>query len=152
MASDAAARRRLHQVPDPAAQTLLAVVRDFLPLAAPPGSLQFYGPATPQYQLFVAGEPAPADVEVLGVTETHSFRLTVGDDPAALAVRAASVLQDDVMDDLGAPWPQVVAGEDTLVVLEPVVSEHGDGRWAGGGLSCAIGALHQCFEPLFAGT
>lgn len=147
------ARCRLHQVPDPAAQTLLAVVQDFLPLAGPPGTLQFYGPGTPQYQSFVAGEPAPADVEVLGVTETHSFRLTVGNDPAELAVRAASVLQDDVMDELGAPWPQVVAGADRpLVVLEPVVSDDGDGRWEGGGLSCSIGALHQSFGPLIAGA
>ena len=142
-------RERLYQVPDRASRALLAVVQDFITLAGPPGTLRFYGPATRQFQSFIAGEAAPADPEVLGVTDTHSFRLTVGDDPAELAVRAASVLQDDVMDDLGAPWPQVVEGvADSPVVLVPVVSEDGDGRWEGGRFSCPIGELHQTFGPL----
>jgi len=142
-------RERLHEVPAPASRALLAVVHDFITVAGPPGSLRFYGPSTPQYQSFIVGEAAPADVEVLGVTDTHSFRLTVGDDPAELAVRAASVLQDDVMDDRGAPWPQVVPAETgSPVVLEPVVSEDGDGRWEGGRISCPIGELHQSFGPL----
>ena len=146
------ARCRLHQVPDPAAQTLFAVVQDFLPLAGPPGTLQFYGPATPQYQSFVAGEPGPADVEVLGVTETHSFRLTVGNDPAELAVRAASVLQDDVMDDLGALATDRGRGEPPLGSARAGRVPGRRRQVEGGGLSCSIGALHQSLGPLIAGA
>jgi hypothetical protein len=88
-------------------QPLLAVLQAFVTLAGPTSTLPFYGPTTTPYRSFVDREPLPAEDEVLGVTDTHAFRLAVGDHAAELAVRAASVLQDDVMDDLGAPWPEV---------------------------------------------
>jgi hypothetical protein len=141
-------RDRLYGVPPRAAQPLLAVLSDFVTVGGPTGTLRFYGPATNQYQSFINGEPPPAEDEVLGVTDTHSFRLAVGDDAAELAVRAAAVLQDDVMDDLGAPWPEVGASGESSVVLEPVVGETGVGEWKGDRLTCLIGELHQVFGPM----
>ena len=140
------ARERLHQVPDVALPALLSVVVDSLPLPGPPGTLRFYGPTTRRYLSFIEGESAPTEPEVLGVTQTHSFRLSVGTGAGELAVRAASVLQDDVMDELVAPWPEVTGpGLDRTVVLQPAVDDKGDGRWEGSGLTCAIGELHQTF-------
>ena len=115
-------------------------------LPGPPGTLQFFGPGTSTYRSFIAGEELPGEPEVLGVTDTHSFRLSVGPHPGDLAVRAASVVQDDAMDELGAPWPQIVPeyGGPTTV-LEPVVAEDGSGWWEGGGLTCPIGELRRRF-------
>jgi hypothetical protein len=139
---------RLHAVPPRATESLLAVLQDFVGLGGPTSTLRFYGPTTTQYQSFVDGEPLPAEDEVLGVTDTHAFRLALGDGAADLAVRAASVLQDDVMDDLGAPWPEVRTSGASPVVLEPVVGETGVGQWKGGSHTCLIGELRQVFGSM----
>lgn len=139
---------RLYGVPPRATQPLLAVLQDFVPLGGPTSTLRFYGPATTQYQSFVNGEPPPAEEEVLGVTDTHSFRLRVGNDAAELAVRAASVLQDDVMDDLGAPWPELAGAGGSPVVLEPAVGETGTAEWSRGRFTCRIGELHRVFGTM----
>ena len=142
------AHQRLHQVPDIATVPLLAVVEDFMGVPGPPGNVQFYGPSTEQYSAFVEGESVPSELEVLGVTDTHTFRLTVGANPAELAARAASILQDDVMDELGAPWPELTDPLTSSTLLEPVARDDSEGTWEGNGLRCRIGELQQTFGHL----
>jgi hypothetical protein len=139
---------RLHEVPEAARAPLLAVLEDAATLPGPPGTLTFHGPATPQYQAFVAGEPPAAEVEVLGVTTTHSFRLVVGDAGADLAVRAASVVQDDMMDELGCPWPELALPNEGSTVLQPATAGSGTAEWQGRGARCAIGTLQDTFGHL----
>ncbi len=144
---------RLHQVPEEAAPALLAVTTDFVGLPGAPCTLHFYGPSTSQYRAFVAGEPSVEEAEVLGVTSSHSFRLIVGDGGADLAVRAASIMQDDVMDELGALWPEVATpSAATTTVLQPVISDFGDAQWQGGEFTCPIGELRQIFGHLIRQT
>ena len=149
--SPRARSERIVDVPDKAVGALEAVLEDFSGLPGPPGGVRFYGPRTDRFRRFVAGE-GPADAsEILGVTDTHSFRAAVGDDPAALAVAVASVLQDDVMDELGAPWPEVpLAGGSETCVLEPELHED-LAVWRGGGHRCPIGQLNRTFGNLLAG-
>jgi hypothetical protein len=138
---------RLHQVPEEAKPALLAVVTDFIGLPGPPGTL------TSQYRAFVAGEPPGGEAEVLGVTSSHSFRLVVGEDSPHLAVRAASIMQDDVMDELGVLWPELVtASAATTNVLEPVISDSGVAQWQSGDFTCPIGELRQTFGHLIRRT
>ena len=136
---------RLHRVPSPARESLEAVLADVLGAPGAAATIRFHGPSTPEYQAFVAGEPAAPQVEVLGETDSHAFRLVVGDGAAALAVAAAGILQDDVMDELGAPWPEVVAPGGGTTVLEPAVSASGAAEWRGTAVRCAIGALERTY-------
>ncbi len=144
---------RLHQVPDDATPALHTVITDFIRLPGAPGTLNFYGPSTPQYRAFVAGEPAVLEPEVLGVTRSHTFRLIVAGGGADLAVRAASVMQDDVMDELGAPWPELaVPSKAKAIVLQPRVSSSGEAQWQGGEFTCPMGELHKTFGHLIRRT
>ncbi len=150
--SDAAPTGRLHGVPDAAVPPLRDVLADFASAPGPAGEVTVHGPTTTAYRDFVAGEPDPEEAEVLVVTATHTFRATVGADPAdlaVLAVRVASALQDDVMDELGAPWPEVprVDGPGTCV-LEPAVGEDGRPVWRSGGRSVPVGRLHEVLDEV----
>jgi hypothetical protein len=136
---------RLHGVPSAARQSLQAVLTDVLGAPGAAATIRFHGPSTPEYQGFVAGEPAAPQVEVLGETAGHTFRLVVGDGGAGLAVAAAGILQDDVMDELGAPWPEVAAPGGGTTVLEPAVSASGVAEWRGTAVRCPIGALQRTF-------
>jgi len=136
---------RLHGVPSAARESLEAVLADVLGAPGAAATVRFHGPSTQEYRAFVAGEPAAPQVEVLGETDSHTFRLVVGDGGAALAVAAAGILQDDVMDELGAPWPQVVAPGDGTTVLQPAVSASGVGEWRGAGVRCPIGMLQETY-------
>jgi hypothetical protein len=136
---------RLHGVPSPARESLEAVLADVLGAPGAAATVRFHGPWTPEYQAFVAGEPAAPQVEVLGETDSHTFRLVVGDGGAALAVAAAGVLQDDVMDELGAPWPEVALPGGGTTVLEPAVSASGVAEWQGMAVRCPIGALQRTY-------
>ena len=132
---------------------LLTVITDFIGLPGAPGTLSFYGPSTRQYRAFVAGEPLTVEPEVLGVTSSHTFRLTVGGGVADLAVQAASVLQDDAMDELGAPWPELAAPSAAkTTALQPNISSSGEAQWQGGEFTCPIGELHKTFGHLIRRT
>ncbi len=136
---------RLHQVPAAARESLQAVLTDVLGAPGPASTVRFHGASTPQYRAFVAGEPVAPQVEVLGVTDSHTFRLVLGDGGAQLAVAAAGVLQDDVMDELGAPWPEVAVPGGGTAVLEPAVSASGVAEWRGTAVRCPIGALQRTY-------
>ena len=136
---------RLVEVPPQARDALLAVLSDAAGLPGPPGSVRFFGPTTTEYRRFVAGEPPAEQVEVLGITGNHTFRLVVGATGADLSVDAASILQDDVMDALGRPWPEVAVPGGGTTVLEPAVSPSGMAEWRGTSLRCPIGALQQTY-------
>ena len=140
---------RLHEIPEEIQPALLAVVTDFIGLPGAPGTLSFYGPPTSQFREFVAEEAHIGETDVLGVTSSHSFRLAVSDGGADLAVRAASIMQDDVMDELGALWPELVTPRaTTATVLEPGISDSGEAQWQSGALSCPIGELRHAFGHL----
>ena len=87
------------------------------------------------------------------MTSSHSFRLAVGEGGADLAVRAASIMQEDVMDELGALWPELVTpSAGTTTVLEPVVAGSGEAQWQSGEFACPIGELRQTFGHLIRST
>ena len=136
---------RLVEVPSQARDALLAVLSDAAGLPGPPGSVRFFGPTTTEYRRFVAGEPPAEQVEVLGITGNHTFRLVVGETGADLSVDAASILQDDVMDALGRPWPEVAVPGGGTTVLEPAVSASGVAEWRGTSVRCPIGALLRTY-------
>lgn len=97
----------------------------------------------PQVELDVADGPVLVKVG-------RAFPVDLDDGPEAALVTIADKLQDDVMDELHRPWPQVGDGE--LVVLEPVLDETGLAVWASrdrrvripiGYLSSSLGAVGQ---------
>ena len=98
------------------------------------------------YREWMADGPAPAPVaealldDVVCVVGGRSFPIGIsrGLEPAVAAV--ASALQDEAMDHLNRPWPQVGA---RAVVLEPVVDEAGLAVWASadGAIRCPVGYL-----------
>ena len=60
---------------------------------------------------------------------------------------AMDQIQDDVMDELGRPWPELVDDHDTFVsVLVPGLLAEGGAVWSDGrGHQCAIGELRSSF-------
>jgi len=83
------------------------------------------------------------------VSGGHSFRVhhRLGDEE--IAVEVASQLQDDAMDQLGAPWPSLIVPEGVTAVLEPRLSADGVAVWAAkAGYRCPIGRLQAVFGAL----
>jgi hypothetical protein len=74
----------------------------------------------------------------------HSFPVSLHSGAAHALVAVASALQDDVMDHLNRPWPELV---NPAVVLQPHIDERGEAVWASDDSSvrCPIGELQSTF-------
>ena len=80
---------------------------------------------------------------------THWFRHFSEGTEASLAAGVLSVIQDDVIGELGRPWPELTIDNRFPGVLEP--SPSGVGVWASRrGYSCPIGALDATFGRFIA--
>lgn len=75
----------------------------------------------------------------------HSFRVSLRSGVAGAIVAVASALQDDVMDHLNRPWPELVSP--AVVVLQPRIDERGEAVWASedGSVRCPVGELQSTF-------
>ncbi len=70
------------------------------------------------------------------------------DNVATLTVDVLSHLQDFVMDELGAPWPEVENSDQTTSVLEPTLDIRGRPGWKGKyGIVCLVGELRHRLKP-----
>lgn len=75
---------------------------------------------------------------------THWFRYLSEGTEASLAAGVLSQIQDDIIDELGRPWPELTIENRYAGILEP--SPSGVGIWtAATGYSCPIGALGAAF-------
>lgn len=74
----------------------------------------------------------------------RSFPVSLREGLPSALVAVVSALQDEVMDRLNRPWPQVIT---PAVVLEPVLDEEGVAVWASRdrSLRCSIGYLTSTF-------
>jgi hypothetical protein len=85
--------------------------------------------------------------DVICVCGGHEFPLDVEAVEPACA-EAASRLQDDAMDELNRPWPELVtSGGEYLGVLTPAEPGPGVAVWQlKGEAFCAVGHLHRAVE------
>lgn len=89
----------------------------------------------------------PGD-DVILVCGGHEFPLDVAGGVEQACGYAADQLQDDAMDELNRPWPELVspAGESAGVLMAPA-EVHGVAVWTlSGEPFCAIGHLHRAIE------
>jgi hypothetical protein len=95
------------------------------------------------------GEPDGDEGDLVAISGGHSFRLDGDLDDEQAAVEVASRLQDDAIDQLGAPWPTLVLSGGREAVLEPRLSPDGVGVWTTkAGYSCPVGRLQAVFGAL----
>jgi hypothetical protein len=95
------------------------------------------------------GEPDADDGDLVAISGGHSFRVDGDLDAEQAAVEVASRLQDDAIDQLGAPWPTLVLPDGREVVLEPELSPHRVAVWTTRtGYSCPVGELQAVFGAL----
>jgi|SRR4051812_44996300 alpha-beta hydrolase superfamily lysophospholipase len=91
----------------------------------------------------------PPASDLVAISGGHSFRVDGDLDEEQAAVEVASRLQDDAIDQLGAPWPTLVLPGGREAVLEPRLSSDGAGVWATkAGYRCPIGQLQAVFGAL----
>ncbi len=99
-------------------------------------------------------DPSPtgaegSDDDYVCISGGHSFRVSSDLGDEEIAVEVASQLQDDAMDQLGAPWPSLIVPDGITAVLEPQLSSDGVAVWATkAGYSCPIGRLQAVFGAL----
>lgn len=96
----------------------------------------------PGIEIRVDGEPRPEDVVL--VCGEHGFSLGLENGAEVACADAAYVLQDDVMDLVGHPWPELLdADGNRLDVLIPS-GGRGTAQWLlGKNPFCAVGHLHE---------
>ena len=75
----------------------------------------------------------------------HSFPVSLRSGVEEAVVTIVSALQDDVMDQLNRPWPEL-AGP-AVVVLQPRIDDRGVAVWASndGSVRCPVGELQSTF-------
>jgi hypothetical protein len=106
-----------------------------------PGGLAGTSPVHP-------GEAPPvhhdSDDDPVCVAGGHSFPVSLRSGIAEAVVAVASALQDDAMDHLNRPWPELVS---PAVVLQPRIDERGEAVWASddGSVRCPVGQLQSTF-------
>ncbi len=130
------------------------ITADLLPLSLPFEEVQIVRPATGES----AGSPArdfldlaAAEIDgddVFVQRRGHWFRVAAPE-PAQALCDIMFQLQDDVMDELGRPWPEVTDDDGAhLAVLTPSLGEGGFAEWSDGkGTRCPIGELSSTFGP-----
>jgi hypothetical protein len=85
-----------------------------------------------------------SDDDPVCVAGGHSFPVSLRSGVEEAAVAVASALQDDAMDHLNRPWPELVS---PAVVLQPRLDERGEAIWASddGSVRCPVGQLRSAF-------
>ncbi len=89
----------------------------------------------------LSGEPgADGDDDLVCVAGGRSFPVSLSRGVEHAIATVAAALQDEVMDHLHRPWPQVGAAR---LVLEPRLDDAGLAVWssADGALRCPVGSL-----------
>jgi hypothetical protein len=101
------------------------------------------------YSEWVATDPLvePSDGEdVVCITDRGGFPIQASRGVEVSCVLVASHLQDDVMDDLGRPWPLLRCG-DVEIVPTPALDDAGRACWVlDGRFKCPIGYLTTSFQ------
>ena len=127
------------------------IARDFAdPRLAFPG-LRF-APANEWTNLVPAADNTPRgndgyhETDLVCISGRHSFLVDGADDDEHILVAVASMLQDDAIAALGAPWPSIEIDGEFRGVLEPQISAEGNAVWSvRTGFSCPIGTLQDTF-------
>ena len=75
----------------------------------------------------------------------HSFPVSLRSGIEEAVVAVVSTLQDDVMDHLNRPWPELDGP--AVIVLQPRIDDHGAAVWASddGSVRCPVGELQPRF-------
>jgi len=109
-------------------------------------SLEFRIDPTWDGSAVIPSSPRPEDVIV--VCGGHEFPLRLDSGVEWACSQAAFQLQDDVIDEHGAPWPELYDGQGRYVgVLAPPADAEGLAHWQLNDQPfCAVGHLHKACE------
>ena len=99
-------------------------------------------------EVLPAGAPGRSTADIVVIAGGHRFSANLGRGVEAACAHAASVLQDDVMDLLQRPWPELTLGA-VRGVLEPGLDPFGIAHWSLRGRPvCAVGHLRPLWDRL----